>query len=827
MATYTVVKGDCLWSIAERFLGSGLKWTYLADLNGIPKDNPIIYVDQVIKLDANGGQEPPPSPPLTETTNTIPIIQYFGLQAGTDTTVFAAWVWSKENTDSYQMKWDYDTGNGLWFTGNDSTTTEKQSVYSAPQNAIRVRCKVKPISQKRKVNDQDVAYWTAGWSTEKIYNFKDNPPSVPSAPSVEIEQFTLTASLDNVDINAKQVQFQVVKDNTIVFNTGNATINTTSVSYSCKVDAGSEYKVRCRGVRDNIYGDWSTYSGSVGTIPSSPSKIITCRANSETSVYLEWNAVPNVKSYEIEYTTKKEYFDGSDKTTTVAGVEYNHYEKTGLESGQEYFFRVRATNDKGSSSWSEIRSVVIGEKPAAPTTWSSTTTAIIGEVLTLYWVHNSADGSRQTYAEVEITIGGKTNTYTIRGDEENETEEEHTYSYKVETSGYTEGTKILWRVRTAGVTKQYGDWSIQRTADIYTPPTLSLSVLDGAGETFDELTAFPFRVSALAGPNTQVPVGYHLVIVSNEIYETVDSVGTIKIVNKGEQVYAQYFDGPNALSVELSAYNIDLENNITYTLTCSVSMDSGLTAEENFSFTVHWVDAQWEPNAEIVYDKERFVTYIRPYCEDGDNQLVSDVFLSVYRREFDGTFTEIATKIDNKKLTFVTDPHPSLDFARYRIVAVTKETGGVSYSDLPGYPVGEQAVIIQWNDYWSNFDTTNEDAIVQPPWSGSLLRLPYDIDVSDKNDMDVALIEYSGRKRPVSYYGTQLGSTATWSVKIPKEDKETLYSIRRLSIWPGDVYVREPSGSGYWANISVSFNQTHKELTIPITFEITRVEGGM
>jgi hypothetical protein len=43
----------------------------------------------------------------------------------------------------------------------------------------------------------------------------------------------------------------------------------------------------------------------------------------------------------------------------------------------------------------------------------------------------------------------------------------------------------------------------------------------------------------------------------------------------------------------------------------------------------------------------------------------------------------------------------------------------------------------------------------------------------------------------------------------------------------GDVYVREPSGSGYWASISVSFSQNHGEQTIPISFDVTRVEGGI
>ena len=46
-------------------------------------------------------------------------------------------------------------------------------------------------------------------------------------------------------------------------------------------------------------------------------------------------------------------------------------------------------------------------------------------------------------------------------------------------------------------------------------------------------------------------------------------------------------------------------------------------------------------------------------------------------------------------------------------------------------------------------------------------------------------------------------------------------------MYQGDVYVREPRGMGYWANVGVSFTITHQELTIPVTLDITRVEGGM
>lgn len=830
MATYTVVKGDCLWSIASRYLGSGLKWTILADLNGISRSRPIIYPGQVLKLDSGssggggGGSTPAPAP----TSNAVSLakIEYFGLQAGTDRTVFAAWSWDKANTENYQVIWYYDTGNGLWFIGNDSTTNDKQSVYTAPSNAKEVKCKVKPISTKHKVNGNDVSYWTVGWSSEKKYNFSDNPPTTPPVPTVTIKDYTLKAEVSNVgELNATEIQFEIVKDNSSVFNVGKAKIITAHASYSCTVNAGCEYKVRARAFRGSACSDWSEYSSNAGTKPAASSGITICRASSETSVYLAWAAVTNATSYEIEYTTKKEYFDGSDQTNSVTGIINNHYEKTGLESGKTYFFRVRAVNDNGSSAWSGIKSVVIGKDPSPPTTWSSTTTAITGEPLTLYWIHNSEDESSQTYAEIELYIDGVKETHTINST--NEDDDLKTTSYDVDTSEYPEGTKIQWRVRTAGVTKIYSDWSIQRTIDIYAPPTIEFSVTDSEGNNLETLTGFPFYVSGVTGPNTQTPIGYHITITSNDIYQTIDNVGNVTTINKGGTVYSKYFDTSEQLLVEFSANNIDLENNINYTITCVVSMNSGLTAEASSEFTVSWIEQAYDPDAEIGINEDTLTASIRPYCLDENGDLVEGVTLSVYRREFDGGFTEVATGISNTSNTFVTDPHPSLDYARYRIVAVSDETGAISFTDLPGYPVSNKSVIIQWDEQWSSFNSFNEDVFEQPPWSGSLLKLPYNIDVSHSNKLDVSLVEYIGRKHPVSYYGTQIGETDTWRVDIEKSDKDTLYALRRLAVWMGDVYVREPSGVGYWANISVSISQTHGELTTPVSLSITRVEGGV
>ena len=755
------------------------------------------------------------------------------------------WSWNpypKDSTEKYIVHWIYSKGMGDARPTNHEVsvdTLELIDTFDPSDNeATHVTVSIKAVSKVKSTdsNGKNIYYWgndkgETDFSASKTFWYNDViPPDKPPAPTVTITGTTLRATLTGLeDLKADSIHFKVFQQNpTNVYDEREyrsitKPITNGNAEMSCEIEAGYTYVVKCRSMRDNLYSDWVSSNG-VGSGPSAPAKIITCRAESKTSVYLEWSKVPNATTYDIQYVTEEKLFDSND-AKSVTGIETTNYIITGLDNGKEYFFRVRAVNSNGNSPWtSQIKSIILGSPPSAPFTWSSTTTAVVGETVTLYWTHNSEDESTQRYAEIEIWFDTTKETHTINS--VNEEDDKKTMHFDIDTTGYVEGTKIRWRVRTAGVTEEYGPFSEDKEINVYANPTLGLVLTDSSGESIEVLTSLPLFVVGSAGPKTQKVVGYHLSVVTNESYETINHVGNYEFINAGDEIYSKYFDITDyTFAASLSADNIDFKNNISYTATLTVSMDSGLTAEAFCTFTVGFTGVTYVPSAELGFDNETIAMHIRMYCLNDAGEY-ADCKLSVYRKEFDGSFTEIATGIPNDGDTYVIDNHPSLDYARYRIIAIDKTTGGVSYRDLPSYYIGEKAVIIQWDEEWDDFYSFNEDSMYSTKQhTTSMLKIPGNIDVSDDYKKDVSLIEYIGRKHPVTYYGTQTGETSTWNMDIPKSDKKTLYGVRRLALWPGDVYVREPSGSGYWANVSVSFKQTHCEVVIPITLKITRVEG--
>lgn len=646
-------------------------------------------------------------------------------------------------------------------------------------------------------------------------------------------------------------------------NSGDGNVNS-NIGFSNAVNSVAEESIV-------YYSSWSPFSSFKSSLPIKP-ELYECDVLSNSVVQFNWKKVNSAESYILQYVVKDpdeyKYYDTPEEyfTSTTSGIQTVTIEAANAtESGNiishkvsnvefgDYLVRVKAVNEENiESEYSNIVEVVLGKASGAPTTWSSTTTVAVGEPLKLYWIHNPKDNSNETVAELQLQIDDKTNgetktVYVWRPTDEDKKDE--TSYYEIDTSSYGSGCKIDWQVRTAGIlmkddgnaddaeSYEYGEWSIKRTVDIYAPPTLRVNLLKHDNTALgNNLTTLPFKIKLEAGNATnQKPTGYYISVIAQSDYITVDEVGNDKAVTTGSKVFSKYYDtSETTLTVELSAKDLTLKNNESYAVTCSASMSSGLTTETTTApFTVAWMVRGYTPNAEVGIDKETLTARIRPFSVGAG----TSVNLFVFRREFDGTFTELVTNLndpdsglENTKSTWITDPHPALDYARYRIVSRDKSTGIINYYDVPGYPVNEKSVVIQWDEKWQSFDAVDGDSMAantDKSYTGSMVKIPYNIDVSNSHSPDVSLVRYIGRKRPVSYYGTQLGETATWNMVIPKSDKETLYALRRLAIYMGNVYVREPSGSGYWASISISFSQRHLDVTIPVTINITPVEGGI
>lgn len=817
--------------------------------------------------------------------------QQFGILSDSGDTMIVRWKWNRSETSHFQIKWLYDNGTGNWFTGKEervsSGVIEKTSTYKIPWNAVRVKVHIRPYSYVYHPYGIETSYWQAPWTSSNECYVNVEPLPTPPVPVVSIDGYKLTAKIVGYS-NGDEMQFQIIQNDSKVYKSVMVKNNST-ISYSCSIADGYTYKVRCRSKKYKIYSEWSNYSASYSTKPAIPTGL-DCIALSETSVRLSWISSSSSTSYDIQYVTEINNFNNPELIFSKNNVQTVNYELTGLEKGQVYYFRIRGVNNNGNSDWSSVKNGMTGTTPAAPTTWSSTT-GIVGGKIDLIWLHSSKDNSKETAVELELTVNGQTNTISLSGNLSAGVK----HVYELNTSSYPDKTTVEWRARTKGVTSDWGDWSIKRSVDLHKAPTLVINTTNVDGGVTNTITGFPFHIKGECGPVTQEPISYNVTIVANETYQTWDDFGESKTITTGTEVFSKVIDiaDNQTLDFTLTPASIDLENYISYTVKCIVTMDSGLQAEDDTIINIRWDNIINTPNAEMFIDKNTLSMNIRPYCdyypmvfyevnynsstgkyvrtnnilndvdgtsiegaytEDYDDvvykgtkyiagasksvyfciaqsdipELLKNITLSVYRKEYDGRFIEISSGLVNTDRTFITDPHPTLDYARYRVIAVNDISGEMTYTDIPSFFVGETAVIIQWDEVWESLEPSNESAgLAISSWGGSMLRLPYNIDISDANSQDVSLVNYIGRSYPVTYYGTQLGITSTWDMVIPKKDKDTLYGLRRLMTYMGDVYVREPSGSGYWANISVSFSQKHCEVAVPISLEVTRVEGGI
>lgn len=819
-----------------------------------------------------------------------------GMTPGTSNSFFIVWKLNakasqKKHLDHYTVKWKYRySAKGAWFDGGESNVDKRYTTatYTIPDNAYQINAWINAYSTKHNVKHgkktKQEPYWTSKSTTKSYVVVQiDRPGEIGQIdPIVENGYLKLRTTVSNEEISTgtNQVQFEVHKwlnGKESNHYTGQSNIINNSAT-SGLISLGGEYyyvfRARLYNSTSKKSGDWSDWSDQIWGLPGKPI-ISILKTNSPTSIQLSFTITGKANSYVIEYQDVNIDFDVVSEVSSIeipeASTGTSLRTKTtylsNLTQGAIYYFRVRAINSTGESQWSDVGTLIVGTEPAAPTTWSDITSAELGETVYLYWTHNSQDGSVMRKAQIRINVNGipvTENPIEVDNNYLNTKDEDKVQQYELALTdtnplhSFSDADTITWEVRTKGVyeggdNNGYGDWSTTRTITVYQKPTVTISVKSGwlwNPFNFEEdrtddpnlivtYMTYPVQFQIESGPITQEPVSYHLTITADEDYTGIDQYGNEITIAEGTEIFSKFYDSSShSLLAELTPNDIVLEDGVSYTATVLLYMNSGLSAEDSVSFIADVeTDVVYPEILDVVINEDDWSASVYPICyandDEDDDTLASNTTLELYRIDSTGNYIFI-DRSDNNGSSAISDPHPSLDFARYRIVAKNNYTGRVAYQDYFAWEVGCTSIVIQWDETWNAFEYLSLDdgegvSFVEETESnvrGAQLILPYNIDVSESYTPDAALIEYIGRNYPVSYYGTQRGQSATWNVEIPADDDVTLFALRELADWMGDVYVREPTGTGYWANIAVSMSQKHKDVLIPVALSIRRVEGG-
>lgn len=772
-----------------------------------------------------------------------------GQQGSTGTTVYATWTAfssaRQKNIDSISVTWQYQVlnsaGQAVWLKGSTETIGKGSAIsgtYSAPSESLAVYVSVTPILTKK--GRKKATAKAAGASR----SFAGNAPAKPSAPSASIDGYTLTLRVQSSDQYAKKAVFYMYRG-----SEANPYWSSSAIALS---GAGVAQQIVTLAPNQSYYAKVRLYNGSAGSemsdavaiseivIPAQVKNVVATPL-SQTQIQLSWSATNGATStngYEIEYATDPKYFGGSNANTTSAS---NTTAYINVETGHTWYFRVRAKNASGiTGSWSDPpASAAAASKPNPPTTWTLSSTAFVDSTVTLYWTHNSADGAKPTKSEIEWSLNDGQGHSIIVTHDLGPDDRDYTFNYELALASlsFNDGDILKWRVRTQGVEAMgWSDYSVLREIRIYSPASLSVYV-------GNEIDAYPINFDITVTPATQSIVSFYLAISARDSYDDNDYMGEFQHVVAGQKIFSKNYSGlDNVDTISLTPSDINLMSGQTYDVEAIVATSAGLTADTTTEFTLDIIEPEYYLDIGITIDPDSLSAALIPGCysdvnedEEGDDvydieNIVDSVVLSVYRINFDGSFTPIEVNIPNDGITVISDPHPALDNGKYRLVALDNATGAMFFDDIISEDLDVKGLVLQWDARYANYlvrgivDEIDEAAIGNMA-GGTTLRLPYNVKKNESSELDVELVDYIGREYPVSYYGTQKGQKSSYSTDVPKDDVDTLDLVRRLQTWPGDVYLRAQDGLGYWAKVEVSFDRDYDSLLMPVSIDAVRVDS--
>lgn len=247
-----------------------------------------------------------------------------------------------------------------------------------------------------------------------------------------------------------------------------ASLSASATNYTDNgISADHRYAYRVRSKGNGGTSGYST-SGYIYTTPAAPSSV-TAAKDSASSVTLSAEGLPAwAEGYEVGRTA-----DGGGSWGFVGTADTFPWTDPSAPAGT-IRYRVRSYRGELYSAYVESNSITTITPPLAPTVQALPSVVATGSTLTVQWTPNHPDGSAQTQAQVEYTMGsGSPQTSTVQG---------AGTSYRLPASATASAGTVSVRVRTHGLDDEWGAWSSAKTVRVAVPPSASITVppVDGA-----------------------------------------------------------------------------------------------------------------------------------------------------------------------------------------------------------------------------------------------------------------------------------------------------------------------------------------------------------
>ena len=398
------------------------------DLGEWSEYKPVTFVDYKPGRPANVGET---NPPTAERTNGASVL-FKWTQPGPDrdsatvadrTGEATSWTIHWRHADTTIWTSEAVTGNSSFHhTGLRSNTTYFYRVRA--ENAGGMSSFTDPVSvvlgtslaapTGLRAVDASTDGTAANDPTDDVFRMKVSWSAVPGAVSYEIQRFGDDNVWGDLADTASTADAEMVTDvlsgtEIIDDNDDDATASTTSAG---DLAANTTYLYRVRTVKEGVRSGWSAVVS--GTTREAGVGLPTLRVvtTGQSMVRVSWSAVPGATAYHLEWlegAVDTATFDSSNTSPPrrTIGGNFNHYVLTGLDTGTQYSFRLRAVLSTGEGGWTDPaaadNTARAWTKPAAPDLTASTTSSTS---ITLTWDAVTVGGNR-------VGVGNTNGTYRV------------------------------------------------------------------------------------------------------------------------------------------------------------------------------------------------------------------------------------------------------------------------------------------------------------------------------------------------------------------------------------------------------------------------------